>query len=163
MHFYTIGWQPCRRKHRAVCPTRGQGASKESNKHAQIAGRFHGSLLNGRQTVHLALLIAISRRKKAKCSGDRPVCEHCKRLGHDCQWESASGARSSGTSDQQDSGGVRAASTGENVSGNGSWGGSGFDQGNARYDVRDRNVPAGDRDTDFISLLGWLVCASCSN
>jgi hypothetical protein len=148
-----------------VGPTRGRGASKESNKHAQIAGRFHGSFLNRRETVRFALLTATSRRKKAKCSGERPVCEHCKRLGQDCQWESASGARSSSTSDQQDGVGMRTVSTSESANGNGSWDGSrsGFDQGNARYDVSNRNILASDRNTDFISMLGWLVCTSCSN
>ena len=164
---YTIGWQPCRQQRQAACPTRGQGASKEFNKHAQIAGRFHGSFLSWRQTVCFALLIATSRRKKAKCSGERPVCEHCKRLGQDCQWESAGGARSSSTSDPQDSGGVRAVSTSESANGNGSWGGSGsgigsgFDQGNARYDVSSPTVLASDRETDFISMLGWHGCAGC--
>lgn len=26
------------------------------------------------------------RRKKAKCSGERPVCSYCKRLAQDCRW-----------------------------------------------------------------------------
>jgi hypothetical protein len=101
------------------------------------------------------------RRKKAKCSGERPVCGHCQRLAQDCQWESASGSRSNIPSDQQDSVGVRAVSISTNGKGTGS--GSGIDQGNTKYDVSNRVLLAGDRESAYIFVTGWLVCASRHN
>jgi hypothetical protein len=40
-----------------------------------------------------SLAHAISRRKKTKCSGERPICSYCKRLSQTCEWKEFQPAR----------------------------------------------------------------------
>lgn len=76
---------------------RSTGASNAFSKRARIAGEAYAI------QIERILLIYLDRRKKAKCSGERPVCGCCKRLNQDCQWESAAASRSNAESDMQES------------------------------------------------------------
>jgi hypothetical protein len=87
-------------------------ASNAFNKHAKIAGKLQ-------IVICLAPLSFTypNRRKKAKCSGKRPICGYCERLSQDCQWDDAPRRMSNISNEIPDAGG------------------SGSDQGALIYDV----------------------------
>jgi hypothetical protein len=71
--------------------------SNASNKHALTAGKGLIPLHRHEHrygTEWHSLAHAVSRRKKTKCSGERPTCSFCKRLSQTCEWNKFRPARS---------------------------------------------------------------------
>ncbi|RKL09115.1 hypothetical protein BFJ70_g16731 [Fusarium oxysporum] len=59
--------------------------------------RQQGMAVGYRPVQRIGLACLECRRKKARCSGHRPQCSHCRRLGRECQYPSASSRISTST------------------------------------------------------------------
>ncbi|KAM6525900.1 hypothetical protein FALCPG4_011432 [Fusarium falciforme] len=59
--------------------------------------RQQGMAVGYRPVQRIGLACLECRRKKARCSGHRPQCSHCRRLGRECRYPSASSRISTST------------------------------------------------------------------